>query len=522
MPPDFASDIKRLTQQAIEAYGNRQHDAAIALYREVCALTPNFAGGFMNLGLALEDQGAIDDAEAAYRHADRLKPSAGVKLRLATMVHPIAPSADDIQRRRGEILAALEALAPHSLPIRDPYREFGQNNFYLAYQGLNDREIQTRIARYYLAYCPDLGWTAPHCEAPRARSSRPRLGVLSAFLHQHTVAHLMWGLIDQWKERFDVTVFTYDSCLPPPPLAGVRRCSLPDDWLAARRAVASQAMDVLFYPEIGMDTLTYFMAFSRLAPVQCVTWGHPETTGIPNVDYFISSTLIEPDGAAAHYSEQLAALPELPVYYARPALPEARADPAPLGVEEGSRLYLCPQSAFKLHPQFDRVLAAILEMDERAAILLMEPHCAQWKALLLTRLAQSAPHHLHRVKFLPSLPRERFLSWLLAADVVLDPPYFGGGNTTFEALALGAPIVTWPGPCMKGRVTAGCYKKMGMDALVVSSLDAYARRAVQVANDAPGKDALRNKILARAGVLFENAAAADAMAELFLTAHRRA
>lgn len=36
----------------------------------------------------------------------------------------------------------------------------------------------------------------------------------------------------------------------------------------ARRVVAKEELDVLVYPDIGMEALTYFMAFARLAPVQ--------------------------------------------------------------------------------------------------------------------------------------------------------------------------------------------------------------------------------------------------------------
>lgn len=33
-------------------------------------------------------------------------------------------------------------------------------------------------------------------------------------------------------------------------------------------AVAREELDVLVYPDLGMDSLTYFMSFARLAPVQ--------------------------------------------------------------------------------------------------------------------------------------------------------------------------------------------------------------------------------------------------------------
>ena len=69
-----------------------------------------------------------------------------------------------------------------------------------------------------------------------------------------------------------------------------RVVTLPRNLDLARRQIADQELDVLYYADIGMDPLTYFLAFARLAPVQCVTWGHPVTTGIPTIDYFLSST----------------------------------------------------------------------------------------------------------------------------------------------------------------------------------------------------------------------------------------
>src|SRR4029077_3651576 len=87
-----------------------------------------------------------------------------------------------------------------------------------------------------------------------------------------------------------------------------RSVRLPADLERARSAIAALELDVLFYQDIGMETFTYFLAFSRLAPVQCTFFGHPDTTGIANMDYFVSSTLFEPADGPAHYSEELVAL----------------------------------------------------------------------------------------------------------------------------------------------------------------------------------------------------------------------
>ena len=38
-----------------------------------------------------------------------------------------------------------------------------------------------------------------------------------------------------------------------------------------------------------MDPVAARLAAQRLAPVQCVAWGQPETTGMPTMDYFLSA-----------------------------------------------------------------------------------------------------------------------------------------------------------------------------------------------------------------------------------------
>ncbi len=67
-----------------------------------------------------------------------------------------------------------------------------------------------------------------------------------------------------------------------------------------------------------MDPFSYLLAFSRLAPVQCVTRGHPDTTGILNIDYFISCEDFETEGAEMQYSESLVRMTNIPNYFYRP------------------------------------------------------------------------------------------------------------------------------------------------------------------------------------------------------------
>jgi predicted O-linked N-acetylglucosamine transferase (SPINDLY family) len=93
---------------------------------------------------------------------------------------------------------------------------------------------------------------------------------------------------------------------------------------------------------------------------------------------------------------------------------------------------------------------------------------------------------------------------MTTADVVLDPLHFGGGNTSYQALGLGLPIVTLPGAFMRGRVTAGCYRKMGVGTCIATTSDEYIDLAVRLGTDAAFNAAVRAEIVAHSGALFED------------------
>jgi predicted O-linked N-acetylglucosamine transferase (SPINDLY family) len=104
---------------------------------------------------------------------------------------------------------------------------------------------------------------------------------------------------------------------------------------------------------------------------------------------------------------------------------------------------------------------------------------------------------------------------------VLDPLYFGGGNSTFEALAVAAPVVTFPGDYMRGRVTFACYKMMGFMDLVARSTDDYVHLAHKVAQDRDFRRHVVEQIRARSGVLFENSQAITETEKFLISAMER-
>jgi predicted O-linked N-acetylglucosamine transferase (SPINDLY family) len=420
----------------------------------------------------------------------------------------IMQSGAAIVRLRNRYSERLRALAQRTPRLNDPEREVGIcAGFNLAYHGHDDLDLQRRLAALYLSACPTLGSVSSHIRTWRPRS-RLRLGVVSTNLTAHTVGFVTLGLLEQLdRERFELLLFRPPASTNATHAAfgamADKDIALPADLAGAREAIAAQACDILYYPDIGMAPLTYFLLFSRLAPVQCVGWGHPDTTGIPQADYWLSSALWEPPGAQAHYSETLVPLEAPPIHY-RPMVPEVpRRSRGDLGLPEKDRLYLCAMSLFKLHPAFDRLLRDILQRDPKAHLLLARGHSAAWNEPLRRRIAGGEEALMRRMTFLPPFPLPDFTALASIVDCLLDPIYFGGGRTSLDLFPTGAPIVTWPGPFMRSRITGGFYCRMGVEDLVARDTKDYVDRALRVAQDEDYRRAMTERIREASGALYE-------------------
>ena len=392
-------------------------------------------------------------------------------------------------------------------------------------------DSQTRIAEIYLDCAPTLAFTAPHCTGAgkvgaKKTGARIRIGFVSANLAGHTIAKLNHGLITGLdSKKFEVFVF----CFGPDRRGGGgiidaiaagadHFAMLPPHLGAARHVIAEAELDILYYPDIGMEPMTYFLAFARLAPVQCVTWGHPVTTGIPAMDYFVSSAAAEAGDADAHYSETLIRLDAFSTHYQFPEIPEAAKTPGDFGLGGGGAIYLCPQSLFKVHPDFDDMLGAILDADRQGRIVFIEGPVPEWGAKLRARFEATIGENCRRIHFISRLGGADFQAVLALADVILDTPHFGGGSTTYEALAAGTPVITLPGRYLRSRLTLGLYTEMGMTAAIAGDAGDYARIAVTLATDAGAGIEVRRAIAETRGAIFANRRAISAHEDFFARA----
>lgn len=487
--------------------------AALDAYAQALAANPDLHETRAHQATSLLNLGREDAARDALAALQAARPSDGTQLRMALCVPGIPDSVQEIESARATLAQELAQLAQGRPRIADPLREVNLTAFYLAYHGLDDRPLHEQLAQVHLHACPSLAWTAPHCARPaRPARDRLRIGLISRYLFAHSIGKTTQGFFTALdRTRFEAIALFVPPVIDDAYAADIARDAaravvLPGDLAGARHAIAELELDVMFYQDINMEPFTYFLAFSRLAPVQCTSFGHPDTTGIPNMDWFVSSTLYETPGSEAHYAERLAQVPDAPTlaYYLPPPAPPPRSR-AELGLPEDRHLYVCPQTLFKFHPTFDAVLDALLNRDPKGLLVLMGSRDEPRMQRLIARLVRRRPGIDAQIAVLPLRPRQEFLAVLRAADVVLDTPHFCGMNSSLESFAMGAPVVTLPGRFQRSRHTFGMYRAMDIDDAVARDPEHYVDLAHGIAADRERRAELSDRILARAGCLFEQA-----------------
>jgi predicted O-linked N-acetylglucosamine transferase (SPINDLY family) len=445
------------------------------------------------LGYLLVSFGRLDEGLSHLEQAQALAPAEVNRVMLATALPIVYASVEDVARRRRRLEMNLDRLLAEGVTI-DVTNAMVPTNFFAAYQGYDDCDVQRKLSRLYRAPQP------VEKRAPKAQGGRIRVGFLSSHFCDHTIGRLNLGrvkLLD--RQKFEVTIIMLghprDAMADEFRRAADRLVEPAGSLEAIRGQVAELALDVLVFTDVGMNATTYTLALSRLAGVQCVSNA--------SMDYFISSELLETPQADAHYTERLVRLANLGTYYYRPRLAGERTRES-FGLDPSGHVYLCPQTLFKMHPEFDAILGGILRRDPAGELVLIEGRRPQWTALLRERFERTLGDVAGRIRFFPPLANADFLELNATADVLLDTIHFGGGNTSYEGLALGIPIVTLPGPYLRSRITQALYRKMGVLDCVVDSPERYIDLAVRLGREREFRAAVRRKISDAAGVLFED------------------
>lgn len=509
--PDYVAGYLSLAAASVALHDFRSSASAL---RRALELDPACVEALVRLG----DLQADASAANYYRKAASLDPE-NVRARWCSAIahlRPVWPDEATVTAGRTAFAAALEDfarwLAEGRLP-RGIEAVGAPPPFALAYDETANRSLLERHGKL----CTDIlsAWRKerPTASARRA-SERLRIGVVSAYFWDHSV----WNAITRgWFEVMDRARFELEAFH-----VGFERDheTRRAESLAAHfeqgssslshwaNAIAGRNPDVLLYPEIGMDGMTLKLASLRLAPLQVASWGHPETTGLPTIDAYLSAQGMEPEGAEANYSEKLVKLPGLGCWYPRRShLTQAPELPG-LDLDERIPLLVCPGTPFKYAPAYDRLLVDIAAALGECRFLFFSyrvpRHSLDLEARLARAFAERGLDAGRFVRFVPWQTPAGFRGIMSRAHAFLDTAGFSGFNTAMEALHSGLPIVAWEGRFLRGRFASAILERLGLDELVARDPAKYVALAVALCRDPAFSHRVRERIEATRGVLYED------------------
>jgi predicted O-linked N-acetylglucosamine transferase (SPINDLY family) len=526
--PMFARAIALAPDRSALAYlglGHAYHAsldlaAAETAYAKAVTLSPQNPELHNALGYLLYERGSSEAALASFKKAVALDPEDALARWSCVMLQApaYADSVEDAARARARFVQELIAFeAWWEKSDADGASFVGKiHPFFLSYQEENNRPLQER----YGAICAHAmrRWLERQAfDLPlRPKGERIRIGIVSADIREHSVwAALTQGWIEHLdRTRFEVGIFSL-SMVKDEASAWAQEhsdyfVSGPKTLLQWVAAIRSENPAILLYPAVGLEEKTLQLAALRLANVQINAWGHPETSGLPTLDYFLSAQCFEPEHAHANYSETLVALPHLGSCYRPRRLSAMEPDLAKLGLDPTRALLICPGTPFKYQPGYDAILVEIAGKLPGAQFVFFRPPTADIAAKVQARLKNAFQKarldYDASVRFVPWQSPAAFHALLRRADVLLDTIGFSGYNGAIQAIECGLPVITCEGRFLRGRLASGILRRLDLAELIAPTTSDYVGLAARVVLDRDFRRAMCEAIVARRDRLFEDLA----------------
>lgn len=440
------------------------------------------------------------------------------------------------RQRFEEAIDAVFRLDFNNILIEDELFNFFRSfiHAFLNYQGENDRDIQAKCATIVesLLALRYPHWTVPLASRPILPQDKIRIGYASYYLRRHNGSRWALGWVQHHDpERFEVYTYHFgeildgytkafcDASFQFKHLADTEFESF-EDWLKeAIQSIKNDRLDLLIFPDLGMEPRTYLLSKLRLAPIQCTAWGHPITSGSKFIDYYLSSHLMESETAQHHYTEKLVRLPHLGLCYPTPLIPEPCQQRSFFQLPEDRVLYLSCQSLFKYLPQYDFIYPEIAKQVPQAYFVFLETFLLGEK--LSFRLQDSFQKvGLSSSEYCQILPKqswENYLQLQYVADIYLDTIAWSGGNSTLEAVACGLPVVTYPGFSMRSRHSYAILQRLGVTETIAHSLEEYIEIASELGRNSIWRQHLSEHYKARSHRLFDDRMVTQSLDQLLLT-----
>lgn len=342
------------------------------------------------------------------------------------------------------------------------------------------------------------------------------------------------------RDRFEVTLYALHA--NPGPLEDHCRARvadfqvLPAELTEQIAVLQAAALDIVVFGTNVTAVVNEVarLALHRFAPLQVVNNSSCITSGLPEVDLYVSGALTEAPGAELHFSERLGLLPGAAHafnYQADAAAPTVTPTRAELGLPADAVVFATAANYFKIVPEMQQTWARLLAAVP-GSYLLVHPFNPNWSSQYpIARFCSECDRALAAQGVDPArliVSTNRFPSrtdvkeLLRVGDIYLDTFPFGGVNSLVDPLEIGLPVVVWEGDTFRSRMGAALLRELQVTGLTATTGDQYVAIAARLAADPEARQTAADNLTAamKATPLFlDPLAASDAFGSLLETAY---
>jgi protein O-GlcNAc transferase len=531
------------------------YKTAISCYEKAILINPNFALAHNNVGIAFLEWDQVKKAEFHYLKAVQLNPAFKEAIKNLCLLYEKTGN----EKQTVYWLNALSKLAPSETALQfyintrsavlyttseeiDHYQ-----NAVTTYLQKALKDKPRTLQQYVEESCfpsPELIYQGKVCkdikslyddfysEIPKLKvnhkNNRCHAGFIVTAGHEGVFLKCMKGIINNLNtdqmaisiicslpngKKIIATEITNDN---------VQFVEIPSDINKAGQIILQAAIDILYYWEIGTDSLNYFLALTKPAPIQVTSWGWPITSGLKTVDYFISQKNLETLTSQQHYTEKLVVFEKIPTYYYRPPLPAISKPLSFYNLPENSVMYICQQNLRKVHPDFDKAVSELLNRDKNGRILFIKDKYEAITEKLQARLKAVTGRDYSRIIFIDRMNESDYLTVLSQCSIALDTFYYGGGaNTVYDSVQAGIPMVTLEGNHHSARFASAVFKQMNVPELITHTIEEYIEKAIELAYHKDKRAIISNKLKANAHLIFEDMDSVKELEAFFLSEYEK-
>ena len=411
------------------------------------------------LGAALQDLGNLEEAEASYGKALAIKP-------------------DYVEAGRNFLAALLYVPGISHDQLFDEHLQFAERH----------TSNITRIADKF--------------ENDPIEDRRLRIGYVSSDLKNHPVGDHMHPLIaNHDHQAFEI--FCYADVAHPDGMTEWYQSSV-QHWRSiigmsdedVARMVRADKIDVVVILAGRFDSNRPLVSAYRAAPVQ-VNSLDVATSGLQEMDYFLTDDDLDPPETEQKYTEEIYRLPCS--FQGAPI--EASPPVGPLPADGAGRITFSSfNNPAKVSGEVLNLWARVLEAVPGSRLML-KYYRIYFVASLRHRIVsefEAAGISKDRILFPePCDTKHEHLLSYGEIDIALDPFPFNGGTTTIQALSMGVPVISLIGNSHVSRTSAMMLRHAGLINLVAATPDEYVACARDLAGDLARLRSLRQTLRER-------------------------